>query len=188
MDKNLEKEIVERLKRGDRKAQKFIFDRYSSLFLGVAIRYAGSKEAAEDILQEAFLKIFTNIKSFKGTGSFEGWMRRIVINTAIIHYHKETKHKFHKDFDEIQEIDIEGDVSYEIDNAEFTMEELLEVIKSLPKGYRTIFNLYAIEGYKHKEIAKMLGIDESTSKSQYHRAKKLLQKKLNALKKMKNEK
>ncbi len=183
MKTNKEIDFIRLLQKGDRLAQKELYDTYSAKFFGLAMRYAGSKEEAEDILQDAFLKIFQNVKKFRFEGSFEGWMRRIIVNTAIIHYHKTKKEKFHKDFEEIKETDIDN--IFVENEQEFTMDELLAVIQSLPPGYRTVFNLYAIEGYKHKEIAEMLKIDENTSKSQYHRARKLLQKKLNELKKKK---
>ncbi len=172
-------DFLKKLKRGDPRAQKRLYDQYAPILLGVAMRYSGSKEEAEDILQEAFIKIFKHIKTFEARGSFEGWMRKIVVNTAIGHYWKGLKHRYQNDVTEIKETDIQ---TYDPTEPDFTMDELKKVIQSLPPGYRTVFNLYAIEGYKHKEIAQMLGIDESTSKSQYHRAKKLLQKKLTEIK------
>ena len=176
-------EIVKRLQKGDRKAQKQIYDKYSGLFYAICLRYASNTDEAWDLLQEGFIRIFFNIKSFKGKGSFEGWMKRIVINNAINHYYKDKKYRYHEDIDENYEIKSEDRL---FDDADFTYEELLEIIRQLPSGYRTIFNLYAIEGYKHKEIAKILGISESTSKSQYHRAKKILQKILKDIKKKRN--
>ena len=108
-------------------------------------------------------------------GSFEGWMKRIVVNTAITQFHRNKKHNRMDDIDEIHETDIEG---YSLDDAEYTHEELLKVINMLPDGYRMVFNLYAIEGYKHKEIGEILNIDVSTSKSQFSRARRLIQQKL----------
>ena len=174
-----QKEFLKRLKRGEPEAQKELFDKYSPVLLGIAMRYARNREEAEDILQESFIKIFRNVDRFEDRGSFEGWLKRIVINTAIIHYHKAQKDKYHEDVTEVQEIKFE---SFNPEEPDFTMEELVSAIQSLPSGYRTVFNLYAIEGYKHKEIAQMLGIDVNTSKSQYHRARKFLQKKLSELK------
>ncbi len=174
-----DKEFLKRLKRGDPLAQKQLYDTYAPKMLGIAMRYASSREEAEDILQEAFVKIFKNIDKFESRGSFEGWMIRILINTAIIKYHKEKKHRYQYDITEIKETDIDN---FDTTDPDFTMDEIMQAIQSLPPGYRTVFNLYAIEGYKHKEIAQILNIDVSTSKSQYHRAKKLLQKKLIQLK------
>ncbi len=175
----LDKKLLKKLKRGDPQAQKQLYDTYAPRLYGLALRYAGSPEEAQDILQEAFIKIFKYINTFEQRGSFEGWMKKIVINAAIANFHKHEKHRFQSDITEINETGIEN---YSDNDPDFTMDELLEAIQSLPKGYRAVFNLYAIEGYKHKEISQMLGIDVSTSKSQYHRARKLLQKKLLDLK------
>ncbi len=172
-------DIIEGCRNKKRSAQRKLYNRYASLFLGIAFRYANSKEDAEDILQEAFVKILTRVEQYKETGSFEGWMKRILVNTAINHYRKEQKHDFNKSFDLISETKIEH---YEIDSSEFTREELLNSINKLPKGFKIIFNLYAIEGYKHKEIAEMLEISVGTSKSQYSRARVFLQNILNELK------
>ena len=146
-----QEKIIERCKRYDRKAQKELYDVYSPVLLGICIRYSKSKEEAEDILQDGFIKILTKINDFKGEGSFEGWMKRIIVNTAISHYHKNKKHNENYDIDEINETDIKG---HSFESSDFTREELLKVIDSLPEGYRVVFNLYAIEGYKHKEIAQ----------------------------------
>jgi RNA polymerase sigma factor (sigma-70 family) len=172
-------EIIVGCKKMEKKAQRCLYDKYASLFLGIAYRYSRSREDAEDILQEAFVKILTRIDQYSETGSFEGWMKKILINTAISHYRVTQKHDFHKDFDSISEIKIED---YEIDSNEFTREELFKSINTLPAGFKLIFNMYAIEGYKHREIADMLEITVGTSKSQYSRARAYLQGKLNELK------
>jgi RNA polymerase sigma factor (sigma-70 family) len=156
-------------------AQKKLFEKFSRLLLGVCTRYAASREEAEDILQEGFVKIFLNIKEFKGDGSLVAWMRRIMINTAITHYHKELKHRYHDDLDDIRESRFED---HDWSEADFTPEELYKVIRRMPEGYRMVFNLYAVEGFKHREIAEILGIDENTSKSQYSRARRWLQERL----------
>lgn len=180
-----EAEIIKRCIKKDRKAQRYLYKIYAPVLLGMCMRYVVNRAEAEDILQEAFVKIFFNVKNFSGTGSFEGWMKRIVINTAITHYHKNLKRRYHYDVSDMY--DLKSDEA-EFGHAEFTQEELLNVISTLPDGYRMVFNLYAIEGYKHKEIAKMLDVDINTSKSQFSRARKLLQKKLEALKKTKYDK
>jgi len=180
---NLSK-IVKKCKTYDKKAQKELYDVYSPVLFGVCLRYSKSQTDAEDILQEGFVKIFTKINNFSGKGSFEGWMRRIIVNTAISHYHKNKKHKEVFDIDEIQETDIEG---ASFDTVDFTKEELFSVINKLPEGYRIVFNMYAIEGYKHKEIAAELNISENTSKSQYSRAKDKLKKMLKVISKYKIE-
>lgn len=170
-----ESSLIERLKRKDKKAQKLLYDQYSSLFFGICIRYATNNDEAGDIMQEGFIKIFMNINQYSGAGSFEGWMKRIIVNNAINYYHKYYKYRYHDDVSSA--IKIESDDKF-YNESEFSYEELLDVIAELPIGYKTIFNLYAIDGYKHKEIAKILKISENTSKSQYHRAKKILQTRL----------
>jgi len=175
-------ELIDRCKKQDSSAQKFLYNKYSGLLLGICSRYSKSLSDAEDILQEGFLKIFLNIKYFAAIGSFEGWLKKIMVNTAITHYHKNLKHQYHYDIEDIKEISIETN---EFEEIEFSKEELFETIQSLPDGYKMVFNLYAVEGYKHKEIAEMMSIDINTSKSQYSRAKKIIQTKLLELKQKK---
>ncbi len=177
-----DRQIIDGCARHDRKAQQLLYDKYSRFLLGICMRYVADKTEAEDILQECFLKVFFNIKDFSGTGSFPGWLRKIAVNTAITYYHKNLKFRYH--------IEIEEYVSREtadnsFDQDDFTEEELYRLLNELPAGYRMVFNLYAIEGYKHKEIAEMLGIDTNTSKSQYSRAKALLREKLRKLGRLK---
>ncbi len=145
--------------------------------LGVCIRYSRNKEEAEDVLMEGFMTVYTKIKDYRSTGSFEGWIRRIMINTAINHYRSNLKHAYHYDLD---------DFSDEISSAppadtRYDKEKLLKLIQDLPDGYRMVFNLYAMEGYSHKEIAEMLNISVNTSKSQLSKARKFLQKGLKKL-------
>ena len=170
-----EEQIIKRCIRKDRKAQKEIYEKYAYIMFGICLRYSNNVSEAEEVLQDGFLKIFSRIRQFLGKGSFINWMKRIMINTAITYYHKNVKHHYHYDFEEIKEININGS---ELDNVEYTKEELFKVIKELPDGYRMVFNLFAIEGYKHKDIAELLKIEINTSKSQYSRARKLVQKKL----------
>ncbi len=169
-----EKEIIEGCIKQNRKAQKMLYERFASKFLGICMRYAKDKQEAEDILQEGFFKIFERINQYQFAGAFEGWMRRIIVNTAISNYRKNIKHYNHYDIYEINE----NDEEVNIEDIEFTLEEMLKVIQSLSPGYRMVFNLYAIEGYAHKEIAEILGIDIATSKSQYSRARKIIQNRL----------
>lgn len=175
-------QIIELCAKHDRKAQQLLYDRYSRLLLGVCLRYAGDKAEAEDILQESFLKIFFSIKDFSGAGSFVGWLRKVAVNTAITHYHKNLKYRYHLEIEEYVSIET-GVMSFEDDF--YTSDELYRVLNELPTGYRMVFNLYAVEGYKHKEIAEMLGIDTNTSKSQYSRAKAVIREKLEKLGKLK---
>ena len=179
-----DRQIIEGCARHERKAQKELYNRYSRFLLGVCLRYATDKAEAEDILQESFLKIFFNVKDFSGTGSFIGWLRKVAVNTAITHYHKNLKYRYHVDIDEYVSVEA-GVTSFEEDF--FTSEELYKVLNELPAGYRLVFNLYAVEGYKHKEIAEMLGIDTNTSKSQYSRAKAVIRNKLERLGKIKSK-
>lgn len=147
------------------------------------MRYAADKAEAEDILQESFLKIYFNIRDFSGTGSFMGWLRKVAVNTAITHYHRNLKYRFHVEIEEFVSAET-GVSSFEEDF--YTSEELFMVLNDLPAGYRMVFNMYAIDGYKHKEIAEILGIDTNTSKSQYSRAKSAIREKLDKLARMKS--
>jgi len=174
---------LKNVKKNDRNAQKILYDVYSPVMYGLCLRYVSEKSEASDILQEGFLKILTKITDYTGKGSFEGWMKRVIINTAITSYHKNKKFNFNLDINEINENKIEGNSNY--DSQDFTIEELENVIKTLPTGYKIVFNMFAIEGYKHKEIAEELGIDENTSKSQFLRARKVIQHKLEELSKIK---
>ncbi len=176
-------QLIHKCIRNDRKAQKKLYERYSSVLLGICYRYMHDRQTAEDVLQEAFVKIFNNLKQYEGKGSFEGWLKRIAVNTSISYIRKNKKHDFNQDITEIQESKLSD---FDVEEAEFTHDELLKVIKSLPIGYRTIFNLFAIEGFKHREIAEMLEIDISTSKSQFSRARKLIQEKLEEIGKIRN--
>lgn len=148
------------------------------------MRYATDRPEAEDMLQEAFLRIFFNLEEYSGTGSFKGWLRRVTVNTAITYYHKGLRHKHHTDIDEYVPME-QGSTSFEEDF--YTAEDLYRVLEELSPGYRMVFNLYTIEGYKHHEIAEMLGIDVNTSKSQYSRARAILRKKLEDLAKIKGK-
>lgn len=174
--------IIDGCLKRDRKTQKELYNRYAPLFYSICLRYAKDRAEADDMLQEGFLKIFTKIEQFSRENSFEGWMKRIIVNTSITHYKQNLKHYYQDDITEIKETESAHFDNYD---ADFTKEELLGVIQSLSEGYKMVFNLYVIEGFKHKEIAEMLGIDVATSKSQFHRAKKLIQKKLAELSKVK---
>lgn len=171
-------QIIDGCARHDRRSQQELYNRYSRFLLGVCMRYCTDKSEAEDVLQESFLKIYFNIRDYSGTGSFTGWLRKVAVNTAITHYHKNLKHRYHVDIDEYVSAET-GTTSFEEDF--FTSDELYRVLNELPAGYRMVFNLYAVEGYKHKEIAEILRIDTNTSKSQYSRAKAVIRGKLEKL-------
>jgi RNA polymerase sigma-70 factor (ECF subfamily) len=150
-----------------------IYHLYSKKMYGVCLRYARNAEEAKDILHDGFLKVFSSLDNYKGTGSFEGWIRRIMVNTAINTYRLYSSRCFF--VDDESEIEIADEITID-DNISHS--DLIKHINSLPDGYRIVFNLYVIEGYKHSEIAEMLGITESTSKTQLFKARKLLMKKL----------
>jgi RNA polymerase sigma-70 factor (ECF subfamily) len=171
-------EILQGCIRKDPRAQRLLYEKYSRGLMGVSMRFTGNRDEAEDVLQEGFVKIFMNIDHYKAKSSLIAWMRRIIINTAITMYHRNLKHRHHYDVDDFREKTV---ADAEWDGALYTKEELYKIIRELPAGYRMVFNLYAIEGYKHKEIAKKMDIDINTSKSQYSRAKKVIQVKLEEL-------
>lgn len=150
--------------------QEELYRRFSPRMYAVCLRYAGRTEEAEDILQEGFIKVFKKMDSFRGDGSFEGWMRRIFVNTAIEHFRRK---KYLMPVTEKEENTIEGKYTSALDD--LGVKDVLALIQELSPGYRTVFNLYVVEGYTHREIADMLGISEGTSKSQLSRAKVILQ-------------
>ncbi len=165
--------LIEGCCNGNRKCQEVLYFAYSKKMLGIAMRYVTSYEEAEDIVMEGFVKIFKNIEKYRSDGSFEGWMRRIFVNTAIEHYRKNTQM--------YALIDIEAccePVFEETALEHLQKEDLLAMIHTLSAGYRTVFNLHVIEGYTHKEIGELLGISAGTSKSQFMRARHILQKKI----------
>ncbi len=164
-------ELIAACQKQERRAQQLLFDRYSPLMFGVCKRYVKSKEDAEDVLVEAFFKVLTNIQNFKSEGSFEGWIRRIVINEALMFLRKQ--HNFNMTLEINPQMDAEADPVTAVD--ELAARDILHLLDGLPTGYRTVFNLYAVEGYKHREIADLLGISINTSKSQLILAKKRLQ-------------
>ncbi len=170
-------QLIAACKSEDRRAQQALYDRYSPIFFGVCKRYVKNREDAEDVLVEAFYKILTNIDSFKGQGSFEGWMRRIVINESLMFLRKQ--HNFNLTVEINPQID--GDIDPVSPVDELQAQDILNLLDGLPTGYRTVFNLYAVEGFKHREIADMLGISINTSKSQLILAKKRLKELLEEL-------
>ncbi len=177
--------LIELCKQNNSQAQKELYDMYAPRLFGICLRYAADSAEAEDILHESFYKILTKIDNFHGVGVFEGWMRKIVINTAIQYYHRNKRISQTTDIDNINENSHETVSNWE---QEFTQEELMTAINTLPKGYKAVFNLFAVEGYKHAEIAKMLEIDGVTSRTQYLRAKKWLQEQLVQLSKIRKPK
>ncbi len=155
--------------------QKAVFDRYASRMLGVCCRYARNKADAEDILQDAFIKVFAKIKQYKGVGSFEGWIRKIVVNTALKKY---TLTRYSRETTVVEIPENNQSLSDPAAYAHLSEKDLLALINNLPDGYRIIFNLYVMEGYPHEEIAELLGIQPGTSRSQLVKARLLLQKQI----------
>lgn len=168
-------QIIKGCRKGKHHAFNMLYKKYAAIMLGVCIRYSRTKTEAEDVLQEGFIRVFNNIKSFEGRGSFEGWLRRIMVNTAINHFKASRKHVNHDDIENnsaaMAALSNADDDVYE---GEFSQEELLKMINDLPDGYRMVFNLYVIEELSHKEIAAMMDFTESTSKSQLSKARKWL--------------
>jgi len=168
-----EKDLIEDCFKEKRTAQKALYERYCRKMMVVCQRYARSTQEAEDILQEGFIKVFANIKSFRGEARLDTWITRIMINTAL----NAQRQKLYL----IPMVDVDGiDLREEeqVSLSGFHLKELIAIVQSLPDGCRLVFNLFAIEGYSHKEIGEMLTISEGTSKSQYNRAKSLLKVKL----------
>jgi RNA polymerase sigma-70 factor (ECF subfamily) len=157
--------------RNDASAQKELYVKYSPKMLSVCYRFAHNREDAEDMLQEGFIKVFSQIHTFRSQGAFEGWVRRIMVHTCI-NILKKNK-KFNENLDIIYATNLQ--VREEAIPSIVQAKQIVECIRILPIGYRTVLNLYAIEGYSHKEIAGMLDIEESTSRSQYTRARQMLE-------------
>jgi RNA polymerase sigma factor (sigma-70 family) len=162
-------ELLEGCKAGDRKMQELLYKQTSGKMLAICMRYAKDRMEAEDVLQIAYIKIFQKINDFKNEGSFEGWMRRIVVNAAIESYRKNIRSLNIVEIDEAYEQPSTG-----FDFGTLGMQDLMKCIQKLADGYRMIFNMYVIEGYTHKEIADTLDISESASKSQLSRARAIL--------------
>ncbi len=171
-----EKELIELAVENNRHAQHQIYSKFAPKMLSVCRQYIKDVHQAEDIMITAFMKVFTNMKNFEHKGSFEGWIRRIMVNECISFIRAVKKVKFIEEENYIEE-------SFNNIESQFSVEDIQFLIDNLPEGYRMIFNLYAIEGFKHQEIATLLGISEGTSKSQLSNARKVLQ---DNIKKLKN--
>jgi len=165
-----ESDLIKGCLEGNRRMQEELYRRFSPRMYAVCLRYAGNAEEAEDILQEGFIKIFKKLDSFRSEGSFEGWVRRIFVNTAIEHFRRK---RYLMPVTDKEENTIEGKYLSVLDD--LAARDIMALVQELSPGYRTVFNMYVVEGYTHKEIADMLGISEGTSKSQLSRAKVILQ-------------
>ena len=166
-----ETDIIKGCLNKDRKMQEMLYHRFSSKMYAVCLRYCKDAEDAQDLLQDGFIKIFKNLEKFRGEGSFEGWIRRIFVNTSIEHFRKSVK-KF--SVTDSQEVTVEDPSWNALDN--LAEKDVIKMIRELSPGYRQVFNMYVIEGYAHKDIGEILGISEGTSKSQLARAKAILKK------------
>jgi RNA polymerase sigma-70 factor, ECF subfamily len=170
---------------GKRKAFSQLFESYAPVMLGVCMRYCKNRIDAEDVMQDGFIKVFSQIGKFRREGSFEGWIKRIMINAALDNYQSNLKRAFNEDIGDINRDSVPIEYPDQDDDLPDELNiphaRLMEMIQGLPDGYRMVFNLYAIENYSHKEIASLLGISESTSKTQLLKARKALRKKIEAL-------
>ena len=174
-----ENEIIGLAIENNRVAQQKIYVKFSSKMLSVCRQYVKDIHQAEDIMMTAFMKVFSNLKNFQHNGSFEGWIRRIMVNECISHIRVQNKVSFIEDENYLEE-------SFNNIESQFSVDDIQFLIDSLPDGYKIVFNLSAIEGYKHKEISSMLGITEGTSKSQLSHARKMLKEQIRALKNYSN--
>jgi RNA polymerase sigma-70 factor (ECF subfamily) len=168
---SLDSDLIKGCISGNRKYQEKLYETYSSKMYSVCLRYCSNSDDAQDVLQDGFVKVFKNLEKFREEGSFEGWVRKIFVNTAIEHYRKKANLVSITESIEVTQED------YNWSGFDQLLEkDLLKIIKRLSPGYRTVFNMYVVEGYSHKEIAQLLNINEGTSKSQLARAKAILQK------------
>ncbi len=165
-----ESQLIKALLESDPKAQRHLYEKYAGRMMGVCMRYVGEQMAAEDVLVEGFMRVFEKIPQFRQEGSFEGWIRRIIVNEALGYLRRRKRLMENVNLELAETLP-----DYAYADQQLEASELLEMMERLPVGYRTVLNLYAIEGYAHHEIAQMLGITEGTSKSQLHRARSCLQ-------------
>lgn len=164
-----ESELLQYCIKGQRVHQEIFYKKYASKMFGICLGYANDRDQAKDILQDGFIKIFASIENYNNNGSLEGWVRRIIVNTAIDYYRKSIKQLNNVDIEEAENMDGETSILENIYE-----KELLSLIQKLPEGSRIIFNLFVIEGYSHLEISELLNISQGTSKSQFSRARLLL--------------
>ena len=169
-----EQKLIDLCIKGDRTAQRVLYDQLASRMFPVCIRYVGDRSVAQDILQEGFITLFSKLESYKGNGSFEGWARKIFVNTALMYLRKKDALKMSDELENAR--GLSTDISSQMENIGYR--ELMKLITALPPGFRTVFNMYVVEGYSHKEIAEMLNITETTSRTQLSRARVWLQSKI----------
>ena len=169
-----DKLLIQGCLRGDLRAQKQMYEKYAPTMMSVCLRYVKDKELARDLMHDGFIRLFTKIDTYSGSGVFAGWVRKVFVNTVLEYLRRNDALKFSTD------IEVAGYLQNDNVSAieQLSANELLECIAELPDGFRTVFNLYAIEGYSHMEIAEKLNISEGTSRSQYSRARQMLQRKV----------
>lgn len=173
-----EEELIKGCISSEPQAQKEVYERYASAMMGLCMRYTGNRDSAQDLLHDGFIKVFTKIDTYAGAGSFAGWIRKIFITTALEFLRANNALRFSLDVESVADrLEDANTSAFE----RLSADELLACVARLPDGFRTIFNLHAIEGYSHVEIAQMLNIQESTSRSQYFRARQILQKSVTCL-------
>ena len=174
MAENFDLKLIQSCKEGDRSAQKVLYERLAPRMFPVCIRYIGDRGMAQDVLQEGFITLFTHLEAYKGEGSFEGWARKIFITTALMELRRKDALKMSDELDVVR--GMKTDMVSQLQNIGY--KDLMNLIATLPVGFRTVFNLYAVEGFTHKDISEMLGISETTSRTQLSRARAWLQNKI----------
>lgn len=188
-------QILKECRQYNKFAQKLLYEMYAPKMKGICLRYVGDPETAKDMVQEGFIKVFSNIRQFDGKGSFEGWIKRIFINTSISHLRKLNKNTKPVNVDDVDEshfletdihqsdkhVDLNKENIELVKSADLSEEDLLNALKVIPEHFRTVFNLYCIENIKHEEIAEILDIDTATSRTRLLRARGLIQKELYAI-------
>lgn len=165
-------ELIQQCKKQNAKAQGELYEKYNRILFTICLRYSPNYTEAEDNLQDAFITIFKKVEQYKGKGSFEGWMKRVTVNTVLQKYRKQ------RNFEIVDEGQIEDEAEVEIDSEEIPLDFLLKIVQELPDRYRLVFSMYVLDGYQHKEIAEMLGISDGTSKSNLARARMILKNKI----------
>jgi len=180
---SLDIKIISDAQKGKASAQSKIYDLYAGAMLGICVRYTGNLSDAEDVLQEAFIKVFTHISkyTFNTIPSFSAWIKKIMVNTALNHIRSNKKNKIFSDSNDIENTEVEEEVTVEDTETKLSQRQLLEIIQNLPEGYRMVFNLYVFENFTHKEIADSLEISVNTSKTQLFKARKMLQGQINKI-------
>jgi len=173
-----EEQLIDGCVKGERLAQKALYDAYAPILYPICVRYVG-RETGKDVLQDGFITIFDKIGTYKGEGSFEGWMRRIIVNTALMQIRKNDVMKHSEELDGVPTAEL-GFQDFGV-MEQITSREILNLISEMPIGFRSVFNLFVLEGYSHQEVAQILGINEASSRSQVSRARVWLQERLKKL-------